>query len=140
MDIVFCVLSAFLLIDLFMILVCSLKGLHKVYCWIFEHKKWKLWEKILKNIDDALLIEHAKFEDQPDIENYKFRERVGDDEYVLILWMRSGTVSVHSKEKRECILSHFDTYHSKKAAAKLASKVLIIESVQEQLYGDKGEW
>ena len=85
---------------------------NRLYCFIYEHKDWKLWNKICKNLKEAKLISYYK--DNIKVIYFRFRLTIDFIDYDVIYWCKNNIVSVHYKN--ECILSAFDRYHSNKAA------------------------
>jgi hypothetical protein len=89
---------------------------NRLYCRIFEHKSWKLWEKVCKELPFAKFVEHFQYDARPGLENYKFYiHDIGIEKPVeVIYWAANSIVSVHDLSG-ECVLSDFDRYHSDKA-------------------------
>lgn len=86
---------------------------NRLYCFVFEHKDWKLWNKICKHLKEAKLIKYN--EDHNGTSFYfKFGLTIDSIDYDIIYWCEDNVVSVH--HDKQCILSYFDKYHSNKAA------------------------
>lgn len=83
---------------------------NRLYCFVFEHKEWKLWNKICKHLQEAKLVDYYK---DTKLTNFRFKLIIDSIDYDIIYWCKNNTVSVH--HKNECILSGFDKYHSNKA-------------------------
>lgn len=142
LEIILIILLILMGVCLFFIWVCGSKD-NTIYCYIFEHKDWELWEKIYAHIDDAVFVWHHKFEEpeHANIENCLFSLKFDDEYYELRLWLFDGCVSVFDmNDEGKICLCGFNKYFVKKVRAKLASKAWVVEAVQEQLGEDKGEW
>lgn len=92
---------------------CIIFNSNRLYCFIYNHKSWKLWDKICKHLQEAKLIKYCIDEDGTAV-YFKFRLIIDSIGYNVIYWCEDNTVSVHCGD--ECILSDFDEYHSNKAA------------------------
>lgn len=115
-----------LLVLLFIpILVFVLLVNYLLYCYVFEHKSWVLWEKVCKALPYAKFISHNHWDEVPKLENYRFYIQNLDEDGGLevMYWVKSDSVSVH-KETGECVLSDFDKYHSNKAAKIIKTSLL----------------
>lgn len=87
---------------------------NRLYCFIYEHKAWKLWDKICKHLQEAKFIRYYTDDNADTIIYFQFKLTVDSIDYDIIYWCKENTVSVHHKNK--CLLSDFDKYHSNKAA------------------------
>ena len=85
----------------------------RLYCFIYEHKDYKLWNKICKHLKEAKLIKYSEDNDGTAI-YFNFRLTIDSVDYDIIYWCENNIVSVHCRDK--CVLSDFDKYHSDKAA------------------------
>ena len=106
----------YLIIVLFIVLLGTIIYFNSnLYCYIFEHKYWTLWESVCKNLSSAKFEEHYVNEEKPNLECYSFYVHdIGIGKPVkVIYWVKSNDVSVHTD--KGCILSSFDKYHSNKA-------------------------
>ena len=110
------VLVIMLVVSVAGMIICSSKN-NKIYCYIFEHKQWKLWKTVCKRLPYAKFDGHYLNEEKPYLECYNFYiHDIGIGAPVLVVyWVKSGEVSVHNLNLRECVLSSFDKYHSDKA-------------------------
>ena len=97
------------------LIICLVPN-NKAYCYLFEHKNWKLWESVCKALPNAIFVKHYISEDRPDLDSYNFYVCI--DEVGLpieiVYWENTGKTSVHTKNG-VCLLSSFDKYHSNKA-------------------------
>ena len=92
---------------------CIIFSSDRIYCFVYEHKDWKLWNKICKHLQEAKLIKYN--EDYNGAAFYfEFRLIINSIDYDIIYWCKDSIVSVH--HNKQCILSSFDKYHSNKAA------------------------
>lgn len=91
------ILIGLLIVAFLGLFVCFNK---KLYCYVFEHKDWKLWNYFIKNYDQFKFEEHGILSDV-----YTF----GD--YYAHVWKHDGGVSVHKGV--ECILCSFIECKSK---------------------------
>ena len=115
----------FVVFVLFLCIFALIFSSHRLYCMVFERGDWKLWKKVCNKLPEAYLIEHCVYEDEPALNNYKFRiDDIGIGEPVnVIYWETTDTVSVHNVDV-DCILSDFDRYHSKVAAEIIKTKII----------------
>jgi len=74
----------------------------KAYCFVFLHKKWKLWEHYIRN--------HNKFEYDYSINGAHFF-KMPHTNVSAVIWGKGGC-SIHYD--KTCMLSTFDNYHSNK--------------------------
>lgn len=94
---------------------------NKLYCKYYLREEWKLWERILLNINNVKFIGHSSYPGYPDLETYTFNLTLDGVTYMLVYWVNSGKSSVHLND--ECILSSFDQYHSEIVSNLLREKV-----------------
>lgn len=115
-----------LLVLLPFVLISVVFSVNTCYCYVFEHKSWVLWEKVCKALPYAKFESHSYHDEAPKLENYRFyiQNPNGDGDLVVVYWVKLGFVSVH-REDNECVLSHFDEYHSDKAAKKIIKNSLL---------------
>lgn len=90
----------------------------RLYCFVWEHKDWKLWEEYIKRIDefefDNGLFKSYQFNiPGTDIQAHVWKKDVPDK---II-----GCCSIHNES--ECLCCTFDHYHSKKMADLLMAKI-----------------
>lgn len=100
-------------IALIYILVYIIFKSNRLYCFVFNHKDWKLWNKICKHLKEAKLVEQSKDNNGTAI-YFRFELVINSINYDIIYWCDDNMVSVHNEN--ECVLSFFDKYHSNKAA------------------------
>lgn len=123
MDIVFLIL--FLLFC-----VVSVGGLlifsnRRLYCYIFEHEDYKLWEYYLNNVDAIIPDpEYKEYDNNPIVNIYNAKHFITHDNKYLIYWGNEDCASIHEKNCA-CILSRFDTYHNKLMVKALKERGLI---------------
>ena len=91
------ILIGLIVVGLLGLFVCLNK---KLYCYVFEHKDWKLWNYFIKNYDKFKFVEHGCLSDV-----YTF------EDYYAHVWKNDGTVSIH--KEGECILCSFIECKSK---------------------------
>lgn len=87
----------------------------KAYCFVFEHKDWKLWRYYLKHVSEIKHVE--SFPGWCYVFSFK------DDMYkseVIMLWENSKACSIHYQNE-DC-LTDFDP-QSKKMYKKLITKI-----------------
>lgn len=95
---------SFFVIGCLGILICSNNTL---YCFVYNHKDWKLWEHYIARIDEFVWNDKQyKFE----IPNTDIRARIWENELCSIHW------------EDDCLCT-FDTYHSKRMAKLLMAKI-----------------
>lgn len=83
----------------------------RLYCYFFEHKEYKLWEKYIKDID--------KFEyDRRYSDCYRFT--IPNTDITAYVW-DDGECSIH--DKTGCVCCGFDKYHSNKMKKLLMDKI-----------------
>lgn len=85
----------------------------RLYCFVFEHKDWKLWNKICKHLKEAKLIK-CSVDNNGAVIYFQFELVIDFIDYDVMCWCADNTVSIH--HNNECILSSFDKYNSNKAA------------------------
>ena len=95
-----------MLFGLFLIPILNLD----VYCYIFEHKDYKLWKQIQKDINNV------KYD-----YSYGKMHHFNWNNYVVVLW-ENESVSVHRKDN-SCVLSDFHKSQSEKTAKLLKEKL-----------------
>ena len=111
----FCLVCIFILLTLIN---------NKVYCYVWEHKEWKLWEEFIKRIDEFEFDNGLYLSYQFNIPGTGIQAHVwkndenGDDP---VVGTTVGYCSLHNKS--ECLCCTFDRYHSKKMADLLMEKI-----------------
>lgn len=124
-------ITGIILSILFLLLcVVSVGGLfifsnHRLYCYIFEHEMYKLWEYYLDNVD--AIIPDPKYKDwenNPNLNVYYVKSFITHDNKKLNYWGDEDNVSIHENDST-CILSGFDTYHNKLMVKALKERGLI---------------
>lgn len=115
MNIFIAISLALLVLSLIMLSITGFSEGNKIYCYIFEHKAWKLWETVCRRLPLAKFDGYYIGKDKPYLENYEFYiHDIGINEPVIVIyWVCNDSVSVHTD--KECILPSFDRYHSNKA-------------------------
>lgn len=78
-----------------------------LYCFFFEHKDWKLWEHYITRIDEFVWV------------GGEFMFVIPNTEIRAHIW-ENGLCTIHWES--DCLCT-FDTYHSKKMAKLLMTKV-----------------
>lgn len=101
-------LVIFALLGLFLILLATV---NTIYCFFCEHEDWKLWEH------------YIKIEKEFVWDGEKGRFVIPNTGVRAYIW-KNGLCSIHWKDDWEddCLCT-FDTYHSKKMAKLLGSKI-----------------
>lgn len=122
MTIILIFLFILFLVASFLYLACSSKD-NKLYCRIFLGKEWKLWGKVIQELKKCETFESYIFKDYPIISSYITNIVIDGIEYKVVFWLYSNRVSVHIGDDL-CVLSSFDTYHSKIAANIFCEKLL----------------
>lgn len=107
------VLLLLLLICVINILICTQKN-NKIYCYIYEHKEWVLWEEVCKKLQFAKFAGHHTYEDAPECNNFRFYIHDIKGGVEVTYFENIETVGVFDLQNN-CLLSDFDRYHSKKA-------------------------
>lgn len=106
------ILTGFILIIVFNISFAIIAIIPGLYCYVFEHKDWKLWKEYINRADE--------FEfDNSIYSSYEFK--IPNTEINAQIWKDTGLCSIHSDT--ECICCTFDRYHSKKMADLLMAKI-----------------
>ena len=122
------ILNIIFLTMIFFILVLIFIGITlfipRLYCFVWEHKEWKLWEEFIKRIDEfefknELYHSYQFIIPKTDIRAYVWGR--DEDEDDLLLNTAIGYCSIHNDS--ECLCCTFDRYHSKKMADLLMTKV-----------------
>lgn len=90
---------------------------HRLYCYIFENEKYKLWEYYINNVD--AIIPDPKYKQYNAIKNF-----ITHDNKQLTYWGDEDNVSIHENDNT-CILSSFDKYHNKLMVKTLKERGLI---------------
>ncbi len=94
------------------------------YCYIFDHKEWKKWDKLLQNVAGITYKCHDAYEGAPNLENYKFSAELDGEEVEILYWVENGKVSVHGPyPSTECILSSFNRHQVKRMRKVLLKKI-----------------
>lgn len=102
-----------LLFCVIMALICTPKN-NKIYCYIYEHKDWVLWEEVCKKLQFAKFAGHNTYKDTPQYNNFVFYMQDIKDGVKVSYYENLGVISVFDSQNK-CLLSDFDQYHSKKA-------------------------
>ena len=110
----------------FTLFICQGGGGSKLYCKIYERKDWKAWEKVVQNFNNIKFNEHLVFEEEPNLNNYKFELLIDNYIWTVKYWEITNTISVHditghSGLPYDC-LSNFDKYHSNLVKKMLCEK------------------
>lgn len=97
----------------------------RLYCYIFEHKMYKLWEYYLDNVDAIIPNpEDSWYYNNSNLNIYHTKHFITHDNKNLTYWGNEDTVSIHEKN-HDCILSTFDKYHNKLMVKALKERGLI---------------
>lgn len=97
----------------------------RLYCYIFEHEEYKLWEYYLNNVDTIIPDpEYKEYDNDPIVNIYNTKHFVTHNNKYLIYRVDEDNVSIHEKNC-SCILSTFDTYHNKLMVKALKERGLI---------------
>lgn len=75
-----------------------------IECYLFDHKEWILWEKVIKNFDKKVF--NKRFAN-----NTIYNITINDITYDMYYWS-NGDVSLFKGSN--CVLSSYDKYHQKK--------------------------
>lgn len=107
--------------------------------YVFFHKDWKRWEKIVDNADNMRLMDLHYYGEDDRLNNYKFISELDGEDVLVIYWTEQGTVSVHDTKggsilRDDCILSGFDKYHSNKMAKIIDRKLAEVSFVKDKNY------
>ena len=109
--------------------------------YVFFHKDWKKWEKIVDNADNMRLLSLHYYGEDDWLNNYKFMSELDGEDVWVIYWTEQGTVSVHDTKggdlhwlRDDCILSEFDKYHSKKMVKIIDRKLAEGSFVKDKNY------
>lgn len=122
------ILNIIFLTMIFFILVLIFIGITlfipRLYCFVWEHKEWKLWEEFIKRIDEfefnsELYNSYQFIIPKTDIRAYIWGK--GENEDDPLLNTSIGYCSIHNDS--ECLCCTFDRYHSKKMADLLMEKI-----------------
>lgn len=122
------ILNIIFLTMIFLILVLLFTGITlfipRLYCFVWEHKEWKLWEEYIKRIDEfefknELYHSYQFIIPKTDIRAYVWGKDENEDDPLLNTAI--GYCSIHNEW--ECICCTFDRYHSKKMADLLMTKI-----------------
>lgn len=110
-----------LFILVLLLLACAINILifdqknNKIYCYIYEHKEWVLWEEVCKKLQLAKFVDHYTYEDAPKYNNFSFYIYDIKDGVEVLYYENIERVCVFDLQNHNCLLSNFDQYHSKKA-------------------------
>lgn len=121
-----------ILLSLLVLVFCvvSVGGLlifsnHRLYCYIFEHEMYKLWEYYLNNVDAIIPDpEYNWYDNNPSVNIYHTKQFITHDNKRLTYWGDADNVSIHEKNC-DCVLSTFDKYHNKLMVKALKERGLI---------------
>jgi len=93
---------------------------HNVYCYVFEHKQWKLWQGFIKNASQFQYV--GRFDNCGD--EYAWYDLFGNIRYRAIVWDKPigtdeknnplGVCTIH--QGTDCVLCNFSTKNSNKMA------------------------
>ena len=122
LSIIFLVTITFLF--LFLLLTLITLSIPKLYCFVWEHKEWKLWEEYIKRVDEFEFDNGLYKSYQFNLPGTEIRAHVwkkDEDENDPLLNTNAGYCSIHNEW--ECICCTFDRYHSKKMADLLMAKI-----------------
>lgn len=116
------VLTVFSLITLITVFLMAVFSVPRLYCYVFEHKDWKLWEEYINRVDefefDNDFYKSYQFNlPETDIQAHVWKEDEDDPRLNTI----TGYCSIHNKS--ECLCCTFDRYHSRKMADLLMAKI-----------------
>jgi len=94
------------------------------YCYIFDHKEWKKWDRLLQNVAGITYKCHDAYEEAPSLENYKFSAELDGEEVEIVYWVEKDSVSVYGPyPSTNCILSSFNRHQVKKMRNILIKKI-----------------
>lgn len=105
--------------------------------YVFFHKDWKKWEKLLDNADNMRLLSLHSYSEDDWFSNYKFMSELDGEEVLVVYWTgRGGRVSVYKANGSEdyCLLSEFDTHHVKKMVKIIDRKLADGSFVKDKNY------
>jgi len=106
----------FLILSILLTCICIfLLYNKKTYCFIFEHKDWRLWKYYLKHISEFKYVESFPGW----CHEFSFKDDIYKSE-VIILWESTKSCSIHY-QNQDC-LSTFDP-QSKKMYKKLIKQI-----------------
>lgn len=84
---------------------------NRLYCFLFDHKEWKLWRKYIKDYKSFKF--EREFDGVPIFKN---------DSGVQVYVWETGLCSIHEEDNR-CVLCTFNKHHSKKMAKLLTDTI-----------------
>lgn len=83
---------------------------NKLFCRIYLHEEWKLWEYLYSHIDEAVYDRYVCYDNLPDLESFVFNLSLDGTDCQIIYWVKTNRCSVFVGD--ECLLCGFDKYHS----------------------------
>lgn len=113
---------ALLVLTLPLLCITTMGGESKIYCYLFEHKDWVKWEKVIEKFDDIQYVRHDEYVSNIHLNSYHFILPVENRTCEIVYWEDEGGISVHDFEKDGDCLCDFDEYHSGLLRDKLSEK------------------
>ena len=114
------ILLSFLVVDIALLFITLLPVFKPVYMFIFEHKDWALWKKIIDNLENAKVIRYNDYDARrPELSNFEFSLEIDGKECIIKFWKKYDTIGVFEEDTNKCMLSDFDQYHAGIAKRKL---------------------